>query len=346
MTTATHSERYARARHDCKLRLTVALIVTGALFNGAVWSGQAYAQEKPVRVGVLSFFTLTGEPEWASDFERLRRNLADQGWIAGKNIVFEYRSAKGEPSQFEAAATALVGLDVDVILANSAPALRAAHAATRTIPIVATDYTTDPVAEGYVENFAQPGGNVTGVFLGAPEFAGKWFELLQSMIPDLSRVAVLWDPAPGANHLEAVRFVADSLGIKLQVLEVRKASDIDLAFNALSGSPQAIVILPSPMNWWQSARLARLALEYRLPATSMAPHFANAGGVISYGPDLTWDDERIAALLAKILGGARPADLPVERPRKFQLVVNLKTAKALGITIPHSILLRADEVIR
>jgi putative ABC transport system substrate-binding protein len=318
----------------------------GALLTGPPWTGQAWAQEKLARVGVLSFFTLTDESESKSDFERLRRNLANQGWIEGKNVAFEYRSAKGDPSQFAAAADALAKLDVDVILANSAPALRAAYAATRTIPIVANDYTTDPIAEGYVENFAQPGGNVTGVFLGAPEFAGKWFELLQDMIPDLSRVAVLWDPAPGATHLQAVRSVAGSLNIKLQVLEVHQPHQINKAFATLRGPPQAIVILPSPMNWWQSERLARLALKYRLPATSMAPHFANAGGVISYGPDITWDDERTAVLLAKVLGGAKPAELPVERPKTYQLVVNLKTAKALGITVPQSILLRADEVIR
>ncbi len=342
----TGTTHYACARQDTKFHVAAVLLVTVAMLTSLGWSAESWGQANVRRVGVLSFFTPTDEPELDSYFEQLRRNLADQGWIEGKNVVFEYRSAQGDPSQFAAAAAALVAIGVDVILSNSAPALRAAHAATRTIPIVATDYTTDPIVEGYVESYARPGGNVTGVFLDAPEFAGKWFELLQAMIPDLSRVAVLWDPAPGATHLQAVRSVAGSLNIKLQVLEVHQPHQIDKAFAALRGPPQAIVILPSPMHWWQSARLARLALKYRLPATSMAPHFANAGGVISYGPDLTWDDKRIAVLLAKVLSGAKPAELPMERPRKFQLVVNLKTAKALGITIPESILLRADEVIR
>ncbi|UCH48950.1 MAG: ABC transporter substrate-binding protein, partial [Betaproteobacteria bacterium] len=177
------------------------------------------------------------------------------------------------------------------------------------------------------------------------EFAGKWFELLQALIPHLSSIAVLWDPTPGATHLDAVRSVAKSLDIRLQVLEVRKPADIDAAFSALRGSPQALVILPSPMIYGESSLLAALAMKHRLPATSMAPYFAIEGGTLAYGPELTSADERIAVLVAKILGGADPAELPVERPRKFQLVVNLKTAKALGITIPQSILLRADEVI-
>lgn len=240
----------------------------------------------------------------------------------------------------------MVELKVDVIVADSAPTLRAAHAATRAIPIVAFDYTTDPVAEGYIQSYRRPGGNVTGVFLDAPEFAGKWFELLKAMIPGLSRVAVLWDPAPGATHLRAVRTVAGSLNIKLQVLEVRKPADIDTAFSAISEGTQAVIILPSPMTYGQIARLARLALKHRLPATTMNPEFASTGGIIAYGPAPDLADVRIAIMVAKILSGSKPAHVPVERPTTFQLVVNLKTAKALGITIPQSILLRADEVIR
>jgi putative ABC transport system substrate-binding protein len=275
-----------------------------------------------------------------------RRILAGEGWIEGKNVAFEYRSAHSDPSQFAETAVELVGLKVNVILADGTAALRAAYAATRTIPIVAIDYTSDPIAEGYVDSYARPGGNVTGVFLDAPEFAGKWFELLRAMVPDLSRVAVLWDPGPGANHLHAVRSVAGSLDIKLQVLEVRKPDDLGRAFSALRGRPQAVIFLPSPMIYGQSARLAKLALKHRLPATSFAREFAIAGGAIAYGPEENSTWERNAVLMAKILGGSNPAELPIERPTKIQLVVNLKTAKALGITVPQSILLRADEVIR
>jgi putative ABC transport system substrate-binding protein len=184
------------------------------------------------------------------------------------------------------------------------------------------------------------------VFLDAPEFTGKWLELLMAMIPDLSRISVLWDPGPGTTHLQAVRSAAGSFDIKLQVVEVRKPDDIEKAFAALRGPPQAVIILPSPMIYQQSARFAKLALKHQLPATSFAREFAIAGGALAYGPDDTWSFERQAVMVAKILGGAKPAEIPVERPTKIRLVVNLKTAKTLGITIPQSILLRADEVIR
>jgi putative ABC transport system substrate-binding protein len=314
--------------------------------TGLGWTTQSWAQANVQRVGVLSFFAITEESSWSSRMELFRRDLADQGWIEDRNVSFEIRNARGDPPRFTEVAAELARLQVDVIWADSAPALRAAYAATRTIPIVAVDYTADPIAKGYVQRYARPGGNVTGVFLDAPEFAGKWFELLTAMIADLSRVAVLWDPGPGDTHLQAVRSVARSLDLKLQVLEVRKPDDIDTAFAALRGRPQAVIILPSPMIYGQGARLARLALEHRLPATSMAREFAIAGGTLAYGPDEHETIESTTALVAKILGGAKPGELPLQRPSKIRLVVNLKTAKTLGITIPQSILLRADEVIR
>jgi putative ABC transport system substrate-binding protein len=327
-----------------KFRIAAVLLALVAILTSPDGTGEAWAQANLPRVGILTFASATDNPAWEIWFEPFRRTLADRGWIEGKDVSFEYRSANSDPSQITEAATSLVSLKVDVIFAIGTPLVRAAHAATRTIPIVASDYTTDPVAEGYAKSYARPDGNVTGVFLDAPEFAGKWFELLKAMVPDLSRVSVLWDPAPGANHVQAVRNVARSLDIKLQVLEVRMPSDIDTAFSALHGPPQAIIILPSPMTYGQSPRLARLALTHRLPATSMARGFAIAGGAITYGPDLKSAWESIAVLVAKILDGSKPAEIPIERPTKIQLLVNLKTAKALGIKIPQSILLRADEV--
>jgi putative ABC transport system substrate-binding protein len=342
----THSRHHEHARRDMKNRFAAMLLFTGAVLTTLGWTGEAWGQTKLARVGVLTFLADVDGPTTDYWLGLFRSNLADQGWIEGKTVSFEYRSAHGDPSRFAAAAAALVGLKVDVIFAGSAPALRAAYAATRTIPIVGIDYTADPVAEGYVQRYARPGGNVTGVFLDAPEFAGKWFELLKGMVPDLSRVSVLWDPGPGATHLHAVRSVAKLLDIKLQVLEVRKPDDIDRAFDALRGPPQAVIILPSPMIYGQSRQLARLALKHRLPATSFAREFGDAGGTLAYGPEEASTIERSAALVAKILSGSNPAELPVERPTRIQLVVNLKTAKTLGITIPQSILLRADEVIR
>jgi len=343
----TQSRHYPRAPRDMKNRLAAVLLLAGAALASLAWTGPAFGQAKPARVGILTFSAVTDESRrkfpWMESF---RRTLADRGWIEGKNVSFEYRSARDDPSQFAAAAVALAEINVNVIMTDGTPALRAAAAATRTIPIVAIDFTSDPIAEGYAESYAQPGGNVTGVFLDAPEFAGKWFELLRAIVPDLSRVAVLWDPGPGANHLHAVRSVAGSLDIKLQVHEVRKPDNLGRAFSVLRGQSQAVIILPSPMIYSQSERLAKLALDHRLPATSMARAFADAGGIIAYGPDARLVGKRIAVFVAKNLDGRKPAELPVERPTTFRLVVNLKTAKALGITIPQSILLRADEVIK
>lgn len=298
------------------------------------------------RVGILSISRVTNSPAKETWFEFFRRNLADQGWVDGEKVSFELRNAQSDSMRFTEAAAELVALDVDVIFATSAPALRAAYAATRTIPIVGWDFTTDPIAEGYVESYSRPRGNVTGVFLDAPELAGKWFEFLKAMVPGLSRVAVFWDPVPGETHLQAVRSVADSLGIDLQIVEASNPDNVDKAFATLESQTQALIFLPSPMIYQESARLASLAFERHLPAISMAGAFANAGGTLAYGPELISTVESNAMLVGKILSGAEPGELPVERPAMIHLVVNLKTAHALGITVPQSIMLRADEVIR
>jgi putative ABC transport system substrate-binding protein len=327
-------------------RTAAMLLITVLSLTIFEWHGDSWGQAKTPRIGILTFVAVTDDPTLQLWFEPFRRTLASQGWIEGKNVLFEYRSAENDLSRLAAATAELVALKVDVIWAPNAPSVRAAYAATRTIPIVGQDFTSDPVAEGYAESYSRPSGNVTGVFLDAPEFAGKWFELLKAIVPGLSRVVVLWEPSPGPTHLQAVQNTARALGIQLQVLEVHKPEDIDRAFATLRGRPQALIILPSPMIYTQSTRLGKLALKYRLPGTSMARLFADAGGLVAYGPELISAYERGAALVAKVLAGAKPAELPVERPTKVQLVVNLKTAKALGLTIPESILLRADEVIR
>lgn len=343
---ARSSQQHICMRGAMKDRILACLLVAALAVSTAGWSGEARSQTNVKRVGILSFFELADAPEWQSYLDAFRGALAGQGWVEGQNVAFEFRGANSDPSKLGATAEALVTQKVDVIWAVSAPALRAAHLATRTIPIVAIDYTADPVAEGYVENYGRPGGNVTGVFLDAPEFAGKWFELLRAMIPDLSRVAVLWDPAPGATHMKAARNIAKALNIRTQVLEVRTPEDIDKAFVAMGEPPQALIVLPSPMIYAESPHLARLALKNHTLAISFARAFANAGGAIAYGPDDIAAVVGLAELVAKVLGGAKPAVIPVQRPTKIQLIVNLKTAKTLGITVPDSVLLRADEVIR
>jgi putative ABC transport system substrate-binding protein len=340
------SRRSGTSRGQLRPQWAAVLLAVASLIAATQWAGQVWAQADVRRVGVLSYSAAADNPGFKAVLDVFRRELASLGWIEGKNMVLEYRDAGGDPRRFPVAAEALAGLDVDVIFATSAPALRAAHAATRTIPIVGGDFTSDPVAEGYIRSYVRPGGNVTGVFLDAPEFAGKWFELLREIIPGLSRVAVLWDPGPGTAHLQAVRSVAGRLGITLQILEASRPDDLDRAFIALDRRSQAIILLPSPMVYGQSARLASLALQHALPATSMAREFAIAGGTLAYGPERASVWKRCASLVARILDGAAPADVTAQRASRIELVVNLKTARALGIAIPQSILLRAEEVIR
>lgn len=328
-------------------RSATLVFLTFALLTSLGWPDDCAAQTKIPRVGILTVDMRLAGDQAKYWWEPFRRTLAQQGWIEGKSVSFEYGNVRTDPSRFADAAAELVQLNVDVIWAPSAPAVRAAHAATRTIPIVALDATTDPVTEGYVESYNRPGGNITGVFLDAPEIAGKWFELLHAMVPGLSRVAVLWDPSPGNTHLQAVRNVAQSLGLQLQTVEVRKPEDLEAAFSTFKAKrAQALIILPSPMLYVQNEALAKLAMKYRLPATSIFRLFAESGGTMSYGHHLASAYERTAVLVAKVLDGAKPANLPVERPSKFELIVNLQAAKSLGLTVPDSMLVRADEVIR
>jgi putative ABC transport system substrate-binding protein len=298
------------------------------------------AQTHLPRVGIVA--NLESDPM----FEVFERTLARHGWVKGKNVAFVYRITGGETERISKASKDLVGLNVDVLCTFSAPATKAVASATHTIPIVAQDLTTDPIAAGYAESYARPGRNVTGVFLDAPDFAVKWVELLKNIVPSLSRVLVVWDPSPGTAHLNAVRNAANSFGMAAQVLEVHTPEDIERGFATLRGRPQAIILLPSPMMYVNNGRIAQLALKHRLAAASIFPEFAEAGGAIGYGPDQPAYVERVAEQVAKILAGAKPEDLPIERPSKFEFVLNLKTMKALGLSVPDSVLLRADEVIR
>jgi putative ABC transport system substrate-binding protein len=324
-----------RMKHAIHVLATVAaLSLAGATIQPAL------AQSRIPHVGVLTV------DETTEALEPFVRTLREHGWVEGKDVAFEFRHAGGDPRQMAEPAAALVRAKVDVLLPIGPPAVRAAVAATRTIPIVAHDLETDPVLAGYAQSYSRPGGNVTGLFLDSPDLAGKWLELLKTILPAMSRAVVLWDSTSGPIPLSAVRTVAPTFGVKLQVVEIRTPEDIDKAARTFRGSPQALIVLPSPMMYYQSARLAQLAERQRVPATSMFVPFAEAGGLLAYGPDLPASFERCAELVAKILGGAKPGDLPIERPTKFDFVLNLKTAKALRLTMPDTILLRADQTIR
>ena len=240
----------------------------------------------------------------------------------------------------------LVARNIDMIVAVSPAAVRAAAAATTTIPIVANDLESDPVASGFIASTARPGGNITGVFLDFPEFSKKWLQILKETLPPLSRVAVFWDPTTGPVQLRAVEAAAQDLNLRLLVLEVRSANDAEQSFQ-LAGKQdaQALLILSSPFVGGSTKLFADLSLKYRFPAITLFTDFARGGGLMAYGPNLLTFFRQTGVVAAKILQGAKPADTPVEAPTKFEFVINLNTAALLGTNFPSSILLRADEVI-
>jgi putative tryptophan/tyrosine transport system substrate-binding protein len=252
----------------------------------------------------------------------------------------------GDPALLAPRAADLVTRKVDLILAASGVAVRAARAATASIPIVAIDLESDPVASGFIATNARPGGNVTGVFLDFPEFAKKWLEVLTEATPQASSIAVFWDPAMGLKQFKTVETAAVALGIKLQVFEVKVVADLAPAFvSATQKGAGAVVLMTGPVIGGNIKMLAELALTHKLPAITVFTDFAREGGLMAYGPNLLMLFRQQGVMAAKILRGAKPADTPIETPTRFEFVLNLKTARLFGLTIPASILLRADEVI-
>jgi len=297
---------------------------------------------KTARVGFLSFVTTPFLDE------AFRHGLRELGYVEGKNITIEYRSAEGKDERLPGLAAELVRLKVDVILAASPPATEAAKQATSTIPIVFT-VSGDPVAEGLVASLARPGGNLTGLATLGPELVGKQLELLKAVVPKISRVAVLQNPGNQA-HPRSFRQLEDAaraLGLQLQILEARTPSEIEAAFAAMSSQRAGgVLVLRDAVFRTQRAQIAALAAKSRLPAVYGLREHAEAGGLMAYGASVPLLFRSAAAYVDKILKGAKPADLPVEQPTKFELVINLKTAKALGLTIPPSLLGQADQVIQ
>jgi len=323
-----------------------ALLLAAAAWPALAWAGAARAQEpaKVARIGLLSSYTPSDAAAWHQAF---RLGLRDLGWVEGKNINIEYRYAEGRRARIPDLAADLVRLKVDVIVASLVGDARAARRVTRAIPIVMVA-ATDPIAFGLVESLARPGGNVTGLTQMSVELGGKRLELLKEMIPKLSRVAVLWNPQRRLAQLawKELQLPARQLGVQLHSLEVRSADDLNKAFeDAVSARAGAIFILSSPTLGLNLNQIAGLAAKSRLPSTHQWSEFAEAGGLVTYGPDRDDLYRRAATFVDKILKGAKPGDLPVEQPTKFELVINMKTARALGLTIPQSILLRADRVI-
>jgi putative tryptophan/tyrosine transport system substrate-binding protein len=327
-----------------KVRVLSILFVVVLLAVAVI--AEAQQTGKVPRIGYLSPTSPSVSP---TRIEAFRHGLRELGYVEGKNIVIDYRYAEGKFDRLPALAAELVRLKVDLIVTTGPTVTRAAKEATTTVPIVmATD--TDPVGNGFVASLARPGGNITGLSALAPELSGKQLELLKEIVPRLSRVAVFGTSTnPGnAQMLKEVKLAAGAFGVKLQYLEVRGPKDIETAFRAASKErAEAVLYLVAGLvDAGHRTEISELAVKSRLPAIYQSRRYVEDGGLMSYGVNIADLDRRAATYVDKILKGRTPADLPVEQPTKFEFVINLKTAKQIGLTIPPNVLARADKVIK
>ena len=320
------------------------LLYIAALLGGVLPATPAGAQQTG-KVPVIGLLMVNAGPN-ETVVEAVRRGLRDFGYVDGQNIRIEYRGAQGREERLLALAQELVQLKVDAIVVGAEASARAAKEATSTIPIVFAMYDVDPVAVGLIDGFSHPGGNVTGIFSRQSELVGKRLELLRDLLPGLTRVAVLWDSF-SRRQLDQTRPAARTLGIDLAFVEMRPPYNFEKAFRAIKKRKAgALLVLFSPVFNTEQAKLSQLAIESKLPTMFQDPDNVRAGGLIAYGPSREEVFGRTAYYVDRVLKGAKPGELPVEQSANFRLVVNLSTAKAVGLVIPESILLRADEVIR
>ena len=321
------------------------LTALGGSFLAAPLAAEARQAGKVPRIGLLR----DGTPAQRAPMDiAFRQALRDLGYVEGQNVVIEARYTGEQIGRLPEIAAELVRLKVDIIVTSGTPGAKAAKAATTSIPIVVAA-AGDFVGAGLVASLSRPGGNVTGTSDLTPELSGKWLELLKEIIPGVTRVGVLWNGGnPGAVRTwDEIRAAAHTLGLELQSLKVRGLDDLETAFaRAATARVPGLVVAQDPFTVIHRRTIVRLAARHRLPAVYGGSLYVEAGGLISYGSDQLELWRRAALYVDKILKGAKPADLPVEQPTKFELVINLKTAKALGLTIPQSLLQRADEIIQ
>ncbi|HEU5192201.1 MAG TPA: ABC transporter substrate-binding protein [Methylomirabilota bacterium] len=319
-------------------RVPVLVFLVVSLLLAPALPAQAQQPVAARRVGVLTFTQLAPTLQ-----EPLRQGLRDQGYVEGQNLLIEWRAADGRPERAKALAQELVGLKVDVIVANLTPAVQAAKEATATIPIVMAS-AGDPVGTGFVKSLARPGGNITGLTGISAELAGKRIELLRELVPGLTRVGLLLNGTnPFAKSLVSeTRAAAKRAGLEIQIIDVRRAQDVDPALSGLTQRRAQAVIVDAALTTW---RAAQLALQHRLPSISNQRAFVEAGGLAFHGAEPSDVQRRAAIFVAKILRGASPAELPVEQPTRFELILNLRTAKALGLTVKPALLLQATQTI-
>jgi putative ABC transport system substrate-binding protein len=314
------------------------------LLGGAVvsWPLAARAQQtlgKLPRIGVIH----NVRSENSAAFEQ---GLREAGYVDGQNMVLEARFPGAAVDRLDEVARELVALKCSVIFASNPYSIRAATKATSTIPIVGVDLESDPIASGLAKSLARPGGNFTGFFLDLPELGGKQIELLMEAVPKLSRLAVLWDATIGTVQFHATQMAPRPAGVTLQSLPIKQVEDIHGAVEeAVREQVQGLVVLSSPLIFLQRSQIADTALSARLPAINLFNTFPKVGGLMAYGPDFPSIFTHAAGYVARILAGANPGELPIQRPTKFVLIINLKTAKALGLTVPDKLLALADEVI-
>jgi ABC-type uncharacterized transport system substrate-binding protein len=321
-------------------RIGLAVVLALSLFHVSL-AAEAQPGEKRPRVAMLG-----GNPIDPTLLEMFKQGLGQAGSTDGHEVLIVQKDAGDVPSRLPALAAELVKVGVAVIFARGPVALAAAAKATRTIPIVALDLESDPIELGYARTLARPGGNITGVFLDLPELSAKQLQLARDIIPRLSRVALIGDSAGNAAQLQATKRAAQTLGISVGMLEGRTFEELDAAMESAGRmGAGAVLIFSSPTVFTHRTRLAALGHEKRLPIVSLFTEFAEAGGLMTYGPSLRESFRRSGEFVGKVLNGVQPSNLPIERPAKFELVINMKTAKALGLTIPQTLLLRADHVI-
>jgi putative ABC transport system substrate-binding protein len=323
------------------------LMVIIATLLGCVGMATAQQVKKVPRIGYL----VGGDPASESTrAEAIRLALRELGYVEGQNIAIEYRYTEGKVDRYPELAAELVRLKVDIILVGGTRLIQAAKNATKTIPIVMVGLGADPVEAGHVESLARPGGNVTGVTNLSPELGGKRLELLKEAVPKLARVAVLYEPASRPSVLEVKEVLpvaARALGLTVRSWEVRAANGFEKVFDTLNKQrPDGLYVTTGGLMSYNRKRIVGFALKSRLPSVYQSREYVDAGGLMSYGADLADSNRRVAYYVDRILKGAKPADLPVEQPTKFELAINLKTAKQIGVTIPQSLLYRANKVIK
>jgi putative ABC transport system substrate-binding protein len=316
-------------------------------FLVAPLAAEAQSAAKVYRIGLLSTLP-PGTSGVTRLWEAFVHDLRELGYVEGENLVIERRFApEGQPDQLPALAADLVRLKVDVIVAGGSVTPHAVKSATTTLPVVIANH-GDPVGSGLVVSLARPGGNITGLSLLSPDLVGKQLELLKKALPRIVRMAVLWNPTTPTHPrmLKEAEEPARALGLQLERLSATGVADYDRAFAAMTRARVgAVLVLGDPIFWYQRARITELATKHRLPGMFGQREFVEAGGLMSYGANLRDNFRRVATYVDKILKGAKPGDLPIEQPTTFELVINSRTAKALGLTIPQSILMRADQII-